>query len=566
MPVDPRPAGLCLLLGLVACGPGLPAADLILTGGQVVTMDRAQPVAEAVAVKDGRVIFLGDSRAALERIGPGTRVVALDGLVVLPGFGDAHVHPVTAGMEAGQCDLADLATPDAVLARIRDCVAGLPDSAWLIGASWDLPVFPDGSPRKEWLDSLTGSRPAYLSAADGHSAWVNSAALALAGVDRATPDPVNGRIERDRRGVPSGTLRESAMRLVRDRIPPTPPSERRDGLRRGLGLLHQYGITAVMEAAGTRELLEAYRDLDARGELTARVEVAMRADPELGMEQVDSLVAWRSAFRGARLSAGTVKFFVDGVIEARTAAMLSNYSDRGFAGEPEWRPAQLDSMVAALVTQGFSIHFHAIGDRAVRMALDAVEHAEAGRSRNGRRHQIAHLEVIHPDDVPRFASLQVIANFQPLWAYPDTYIVDLTWPALGPTRSLWLYPIGSVSRAHGVVAFGSDWNVSSQNPLLGIEVAVSRRSPRDTTGGALLPDEAIPVDEALLAYTLGAARAIGTDSLAGTIEVGKAADLVILGRDPRTVPWHAIGDIPVLATLVDGVVVFGHLDSLGVGR
>jgi len=554
-----------LLLLATGCGPGLPAADLILTGGEIVTMDLAQPRVGAIAIKDGRIIYLGDDRGALDRIGPGTRVVALDGRVVLPGFGDAHVHPISAGVEEGRCDLTDLETREAIVARITECVAALPDSGWLVGSSWSLPAFPEGNPRRETLDSLTGDRPAYFSSADGHSAWVNTAAFRVAGVDRATADPLNGRIERDRGGAPSGTLRESAMRLVATRIPPVTADELREGLRRALVLLNQHGITAFMEAAGNRSLLEAYRDLDVSGELTARVEVALRALPEVGIEQLDTLVAWRNEFRGTRARAETIKFFVDGVIEGRTAALLEQYSDRPFAGEPEWRPAQLDSMVAALVERGFSIHFHAIGDRAVRMSLDAIERAEAGRGREGRRHQIAHAQLIHPDDVPRFSSLNVIANFQPLWAYPDGYIVDLTWPALGPIRSTWLYPIGSVAKAHGVLAFGSDWNVSSQVPLLGIEVAVTRRNPRDSTGtmDPLLPEEAISLEDALRAYTQGAARAIGTDSVAGSLMVGKLADLVILGTSPFTVPAHQIGEVPVVATLVEGRVVFGNLDSLG---
>lgn len=553
-----------LMLSAAACGAGLPAADLILTGGEVVTMDPAGSRVQAIAIKDGRIIYLGDDQGALDRVGPGTRLVALDGRVVLPGFGDAHVHPITAGLEAGRCDLTDLETAGEILTAIAGCVAALPDSAWLIGSSWSLPAFPGGSPLRETLDSLTGDRPAYLSAADGHSAWVNSAALQLAGVDRTTADPVNGRIERDRRGEPSGTLRESAMRLVSDHVPPTTADEYRAGLRRALGVLNRHGITAFMEASGNRTLLQTYKDLDVLSELTAHVEVAMRADPELGMEQVDTLVAWRDEFRGTRLRAGTIKFFVDGVIEGRTAAMLERYADRPFAGEPEWRPAQLDSMVAALVAQGFSIHFHAIGDRAVRMALDAIERAESGIDRGSRRHQIAHAQVIHPDDVPRFSSLNVIANFQPLWAYPDQYIVDLTWPALGPRRSEWLYPIRAVQDAHAVVAFGSDWNVSSAVPLLGIEVAVTRRNPRDSTGtmDPLLADQAISLEDGLRAYTLGAARAMGTDSVAGSLLVGKLADLVVLGQNPFTVPAYQIGEVPVLVTFLEGRVVFGDLDVL----
>jgi len=562
-----RRAAPAALLLFAACGPGLPAADLVLLDGAVLTMDSAQPRAEAVAIRGGAVIFVGSTEDARKRVGPSTRVVALEGKLVLPGFVDAHVHPVTGGMELGQCDLAEDETAEAIFAHLRRCVAALPDSAWLVGSSWALPVFPDAAPRKEWLDSLTGDRPAYLSAADGHSAWVNSAALRLAGVGPGTPDPGGGRIERDRRGEASGTLRESAMGLVAALVPPPTAEQRLQGLRRAVALLNRHGVTAFQEASASREILETYRDLRVRGELTARVVVAMRARPEAGWAQVDSLIAWRAEFSAPDLHPTAVKFFVDGVIEARTAAMLEPYTDQPpNRGEPNWPPALLDSMVARLVAEGFSIHMHAIGDRAVRMGLDAIERAEAPHDhpprRGQRAHQLAHLEVIDSADVPRFAALGVIANFQPLWAYPDTYIVDLTWPGLGPARSRWLYPIGAVAAAGGTLAFGSDWNVSSLDPLRGIQVAVTRQRPGDSTGARLLPEQAITLEAALRAYTAGSARALGLGPGIGSLRVGVPADLVVVAPDPRTLPPHRIAAARVLLTLFNGQPVHGSLDSL----
>jgi predicted amidohydrolase YtcJ len=482
--------------------------------------------------------------------------------MILPAFQDAHVHPVSGGLELDRCDLLDLRTRAAILDRIRACAAGS-DSGWLVGSRWDLPVFPDANPRKEWLDSIVPDRPAYFPAADHHSAWVNSAALRLAGVTRATPDPPRGRIERDARGEPSGTLRESAMQLVSSLIPPPSPDRRLDGLRQALALFNRHGVTALQEASADRTLLETYRELERLGELTARVVVAMRADPRGGPAQVDTFVAWRAAFRSPRVHPEVVKFFLDGVIEARTAAMLQPYADRpGWAGEPNWTAATLDSMVARLVAEGFSIHLHAIGDRAVRMALDAVEQAERGQDRGTRRHQIAHAQVVDPADAPRFGALGVIANFQPLWAYPDAYIRDLTWPALGPDRSQWIYPINAVLQAGGRIAFGSDWSVTSLVPLEGIQVAVTRRDPADSLGLQLLPEQAIALEAALRAYTLGAAYANGLDSLTGSLRVGKAADLVVLEADLQELPPHRIAGVRVLLTLLDGKPVHGRLDSL----
>ncbi len=529
----------------------------------VFTMDAQAPRAEAVAVRDGRVVAVGTTDEIGALAGRATRVVRLGGRMVLPSFIDAHIHPVNAGVELTQCDLVDEETAAAILARVGECAAAVPDGAWLVGSSWSLPAFPDAAPRREWLDSVTGDRPAYLSAADGHSAWVNSAALRLAGITRTSADPPGGRIERDRRGEPLGTLRESAMRLVGDLVPPPTLEQRAAGLRLALAELHRAGVTAFHEAAGERAQLEAYRELDRRGELTARVVVSLRARPERSAAQVDSFLAWRREFASPRLRPGVIKFFADGVIEARTAAMLAPYTDRrGWAGEHDWRPGQLDSMVARLVGEGFSIHIHAIGDRAVRVALDAIERAEAGREREARRHQLAHLELIDSTDIPRFAALDVAANFQPLWAYPDSYIRDLTWPGIGPQRSRGLYPIGAVARAGGRLAFGSDWNVSSLVPLRGIEVAVTRRAPGDSAGEALLPDQAIDLEAALRAYTLGSAWALGLDRESGTIAPGKSADLVVLDRDPRAGPTHEIAGARVLLTLFEGHPVFGRLDSL----
>ncbi len=532
-------------------------ADIVFTGGSVITMDSAQPRAQAIAIKDSLIVFVGPDAEAERWVGSRTRVVPLGGKTVLPGFQDAHIHPITSGLDLLGCDLTGRATREAVFGRIRACAAALAPGAWLVGSNWELPLFPEANPRREWLDSLAPGRPAYLSASDGHSGWANSEALRLAAVTRETPDPANGRIERDRRGEPSGTLRESAMGLVTRVIPDPTPAQYLDGLRRALRIMHAAGITAAQEASGNVALLRTYRTLDSLGELTARMVVAMRADPGLGLAQVDSFVAWRARFASPRVRPTAVKIFADGVIEARTAAMLAPYQDRpGYAGEPNWPAPRLDSLVARLVEADFTVHVHAIGDGAVRMALDALERAERGRGRGERRHQIAHLEVIDSADVPRFARLGVIANFQALWAYPDAYIRDLTWPGLGPDRSRWLYPIGAVARAGAALALGSDWNVSSLVPLEAIQVAVTRRDPSNPAGDALLPEQAVDVGSGLAAYTLGSARALGLDRISGSLVAGKAADLVVLEADLERIGPTGLGRVRVVQTLVGGRVVY----------
>jgi predicted amidohydrolase YtcJ len=548
---------------LLLPSPEQPPADLVVRGGAVYTMDAARSWAQAVAVRAGTIAFVGTDAGVASWIGPKTRVVDLKGEMVLPSFEDAHIHALDGGIELGRCDLHDLETKEAILKRVRSCAEARPGSAFLVGTGWVLSAFPQGIPTKEALDAVVSDRPAYFDSTDGHSAWVNSRALELAGITAATPDPKNGRIERDpKTGTPTGTLQEEAMGLVSRLIPPPSTEERKAGLVRALELLNRHGITAfqmplaVATPPRSREALETLRDAEGQGTLNAKVVLALESDPARGPEQVDDLVKLRSEFGSARIRPTAVKIFEDGIIETHTAAMLEPYLDHpGDRGEPIWPATALDPFVARLARDGFSVHVHAIGDRAVRLALDAFEGAQKAPAPRPLRHQIAHLEVVDPRDIPRFAQLGVIANFQPLWAFPDPYITELTWPALGPERSRLLYPIRSVARAGGTIAFGSDWSVSSLNPLEGIQVAVTRQSP-GTPGAVLLPEEALDLPAALAAYTIGSAYANGLEHETGSIEVGKAGDLVVLSANLFTIPVHEIARCRVLLTLLDGKPVY----------
>jgi predicted amidohydrolase YtcJ len=532
------------------------AADVVLTGGAVYTMDARRSWAQAVAIRGGRIVYVGSDAGARPWVGAATRVVPLGGRMVLPGFQDAHVHPVSGGIELGQCDLNNLSTREAIVEKVRACAGTQAGRPWVVGGGWALPAFPGGAPTRELLDSLVPDRPAYLSAADGHSAWVNSEALRRAGITAATPDPAGGRIERDATGEPTGTLRESANDLVARLLPAITAAERLAGLQRALALFAGFGITAVQEANASRAALEAYREAERGGTLTLRVAVALSTDAERGPEQVAGLVKLRDEFTSARVRPTAAKIFADGVIEARTAAMLDPYLDRpGQRGEPNLPPDRLNAIVARLVENGFAVHIHAIGDGAVRFGLDALEAAGARAGAEGR-HQLAHIEVIDRKDVPRFRTLGVIANFQPLWAQADTYITDLTVPALGPERTRRLYPIADVAAAGGLIAFGSDWSVSSPNPLEGIQVAITRQAPREPRTPPLLPEQAVDLPTALAAYTIGAAQANGLAQDTGSLEAGKAADLIVLSPNLFTLPPDQIASARVLLTLVEGRPVF----------
>jgi len=521
----------------------------------VYTVDAARPWAEAVAVRGGKIAAVGSDREVEEWIGPRTTVIDLEGRMVLPGFHDSHVHPVTGGIERKECDLNGIGDVEGILAAIRRYVEAHPAAHWVRGGGWELTLFRDGNPHKALLDGVVSDRPVALTAADGHSLWVNSRALSTAGIDRDTPDPPKGRIERDpETGEPSGTLRESAMDLVE--LPPHSQEEFLAGAREGLRLAAQFGITSLFEASASQEILEAYFVLDLYGELTARVRAAITIDPENPAEEVRA-IELRRRLRCGRLRPEAVKIFADGVIEARTAAMVEPYADRAGDRGPEEPDAEtLARAAAAFDRAGFQIHVHAIGDRAVRSTLDAFERARAANGPRDARPVLAHIQVIHPDDRPRFRALGAIACFQPFWAYPDAYITELTEPGLGPERSRWIYPIGSVARTGAALAFGSDWSVSSMNPLDGIQVAVTRRDPASSEGPAWLPDERIDLAAALRAATLGGAFAAFQESTTGSLEVGKAADLVVLDRNLFEIPPSEIGRARVLLTLLEGEVVW----------
>ena len=560
-----RTASLALFASLAlaiafACGGGRPAerAELILTGGAVHTMTASRPRAEALAVAGGKILFVGDTEGALRFRGDSTKVVDLGGRMVLPAFQDSHIHLITGGLELLACNIAGLGTKDAVFARIREYAGAHPELAWVVGGGWDLPLFPQANPRKEDLDALVPGRPAFMDSADGHSAWVNSRALALAGVTKDTPDPAGGRIERDPgTGEPTGTLRESAAGLVERLIPELGPEDYIRGLKAGLAMANRFGIASIIEASAGPDLLDAYAALDRSGELTVRVLASLHVDTDRGISEAGRLTALRRRYAGTRLRATAAKIFADGVMEPGTAALLEPYIDRpGDRGTPLLEPEAFDALAIALDRAGFQIHVHAIGDRAIRMSLDAF--AAAGRANGFRdmRHHIAHLELIDPADIPRFRRLGAAANFQALWAYADPYITDLTLPILGPARSRWLYPIGSVAATGAVVAGGSDWSVSSMNPLDAIEVALTRRGPDDPPGEAWIPEERAGLETMLRAYTANGAWLSHEDGSRGVLAPGRAADLIVLDRDLYEVPAREISRVRVLWTLLDGRPVY----------
>ena len=538
-------------------------ADLVLTGGRVATMDPARSWASALAVRDGRIVAVGSDTAVRLAIGARTRVIQLRGRTVTPGFQDAHVHPVGGGLEMLRVDLHGFIVKTDYPPIIAAYAASHPDAPWILGGGWYMAAFEGGAPRREDLDLIVSDRPAFISSRDGHSAWVNTKALELAGITADTADPGDGRIERDADGTPSGTLHEGAMDLVGRLVPEDSPSELIEGLRLGQRHLHSLGITAWQDAIIHRDEEElAYVALASNGELTGRVVGALWWEHDRGGEQIEEFVERRRSTAVGRYAPTSVKLMMDGVLENFTGSMLDPYLDghghpTDNRGLRQIDPEGLRTWVPRLDALGFQPHFHAIGDRAVRDSLDAVAAAREANGLSDTRPHIAHIQVIHPDDIPRFRQLGVAANAQPLWAAREDQMDVLTIPFLGEPRWQWQYPFRSLHATGAVLAMGSDWSVSSADPLLEMEIAVERHY-REPFGdrGVFLPEERIDLIDALAAFTAGSAYVNHLDEDTGTIEVGKFADLAVIDRDLFDRGAGAIGQARVVGTFVEGQAVY----------
>lgn len=496
-------------------------------------------------------------------------VVDLQGGTLAPGFQDAHVHPLLAGIQLLGIDFAPVHNRESYLSIIRDYAHSHPDATVLTGGGWFGDVFEGGLPTAAELDAIVSDRPVILFSHDAHGVWVNSAALERGGVDEHTADPDDGRIVRAPDGSPTGVLLEGAIGFVADLVPPPTDDLLRDALLLAQARLHEVGITAWQDAAvGASEIgpdpMPIYERIEADGTLTGRVVAALWWDRTRGLEQITDLEATRERLGSSRMiDAGTVKVMLDGMVENRTAAMLEPFDghpdDRGMAFV---EPSGVLALSAALDAAGFQIHFHAVGDAAVRSALDGIEHARSVNGELGNRHHIAHLDVVHPDDVPRFAELDAIANVSALWARRDEEILTRKLPLLGPVREQHHFPFGSLIRSGARLVGGSDWPVTDPNPLWAIATAVTRTGfPEDphaigdeVMSEPLLADEAVTLGQALDAYGLNAAYANRLEGDSGELRPGARADLVWVDSDLRDV--SSLGSARVRQTVVAGIVVY----------
>ncbi len=541
---------------------------LLITGGHVFTP--AGIVEEPVLIEDGIITAIGAD--ALSASGA-VEIDAAGGLVS-PGFQDCHIHPYHAGLDMIACDLTPYVTADGYLERIAEYAAAHPELDWISGGGWSMDSFPGGLPTAAALDAIVSDRPAFFPNRDGHGAWVNTKALAIAGIDDTTPDPFDGRIERDADGHAIGTLQEGAMGLVARHIPLPSQDDLDEALKIAQQQLFSWGVTAWHDAIvgatnDTPDCLDSYLRATASGVLKAHVVGALWWDRNRGLEQIPELVEKRERALAVGFAATTVKIMQDGVAENFTAGMLEPYLDAcGCPGKNTGKsfvdPTTLIEISTQLDALGFQLHYHALGDRAVRESLDAIEAARAANGDSDLRHTLAHIQVVHPDDVPRFAELKVVANMQPLWARHEGQMDLLTIPFLGTRRAAWQYPFGSLHRAGAPLASGSDWPVSTANPLEIIHTAVNR-APAGAAGAAALPflgEQALSLADALIAHSLGTAYLNHDEHRSGSIEVGKAGDIVILDRDIFAAPVAEIGSATVLYTIIGGEIVYDATSTL----
>jgi len=561
------PAHVALIASLVIAmiaGAGEPPADLVLLHGKIHTQDARRSVVQALALRGNTIVAAGTDQAVSALKGPKTQTIDLAGRTVLPGIIDAHTHPAESAQDAGKCSLEDKSlTPAEIKARVAVCLKDNPGDphAWFeviqaVTAGLTL--------SRHDLDAMLRDRPMILSGSDGHTAWVNSAALKAAHISAATRDPFAGRIERDAAGNPTGTLRDAAINMAWAAKPVARLDQAAALLDKAFTAMRATGITSVQDADVGDRYMQIYKRLYDTHRLNMRVRgsFTLKDLTEPAKTLIDRAIRFRTkwAVDPEFLRADAVKIFADGVIEypSQTAALIEPYLDaQGHPttnrGPSYYTQDNLNRIVGAADAAGFTVHIHAIGDRAVRGALDAFAYSRQLHGQLDNRDQIAHLELIEPEDFPRFRQLGVIANFQLLWAQRDSYIQE-TLQYLGPQRSKYLYPAGSLKRAGALIAGGSDWSVSSFNAFEAMEHAITRSEGRGKE--PLLPDEAIGLQDVVDAYTINAAFALKQERTTGSLEPGKRGDFIVLDRDIFVIDPFNLHETRVLATYLDGREVY----------
>jgi predicted amidohydrolase YtcJ len=535
------------------------AANTIIFNARIYTVNAKQPWADALAVRDGRLLVIGTTKEVMTHKGPLTKTIDAQQHVVLPGFVDCHIHFMEGSLGLTHVDLNNAGSVAEIQRRVKAYAGSHPNEPWITGMGWTYPTFkPSGLPDKKFLDDVVPDRPVYLSAFDGHSSWANSKALELAGITKQTPDPANGKIVRDEKGEATGALKEAAGDLVSKMMPKPTRDERLTALRLGMHEANKYGLVRVHSAGGDFEWFDLYEQLRRDGQLSVRFYIAYFLDPPgLTADAIDTIEHVRNIYHDEWISGGAVKTMLDGVVEAHTAAMLGPYSDDPTqAGKLFWDPAKYTEAIDELDRRGFQIFTHAIGDRAVRTALDAYQDAEKRNHTHDPRPRIEHIETISAPDVKRFGRLGVIASFQPLHSYPDEDTLSIWARNAGAERAKRAWVWRSILKENGRLAFGSDWPVVTLNPWPGVQTAVTRQTREGQPAAGFVPEQRLSIEETIKAYTLGAAVAGRREETEGSLETGKLADLIVLSEDIFRMKPIDISKEEVLLTMVGGKVVY----------
>lgn len=530
--------------------------ELIVINGDIRTMDGLVPRSEALAVLEGRVVALGSTKDMTALAGKQTRIVDAGGQLVLPGFQDTHIHLQDSGTgRAMSVELDQARTIEELQAAIAKFAKASPKNAWVNGVGWYSGIFGEHNLDAKVIDAAVPDRPCFILASDGHNACINSKAMAAVGLDRATKDPLNGSFVRDAKGSPTGLLYETAIHWVVERMPERTDADYATGVRYGQKLCNTHGITGVLDALVEERHMRVYNALDKAGELTVRVAATGLVKPEDAVgASLERLKALRRDSRSPMVHMHSAKFFLDGVFENRTAAMIEPYSDEKGGNAPlMFGENHLRELFIAFDAARFQIHVHVIGDKAAQVSLDCLE---AARNENGEwpsLHQLAHVQALDPADIPRFRQLGVVANTQPLWARSEPSVTDVALPMMGEQRGRWMYAFRSLIDAGAPYTLSSDWGVSTLNPFPIMQTAVTRQPERKgREHPVFIPEERITIEQAVRGYTTYAAASAWRSEDTGTLGVGKYADLIVLDRDIFAVDPHEIAATQVQLTLLGG--------------
>lgn len=538
----------------------IPPADLMIVHAKVYTMDPNKPWAQSVAIRNGKIVAVGSELEVERYRGIGTKMIDAGGKLVLPGFTDCHVHFYPGSVSLRQPNLENATNVAEVIKILREYAAQNPGNDWIVARGWNYAIFgPDTLPNRKDLDAVFFNRPVFLEAYDSHAFWVNSKALSLAGVDKDTPDPRNGWIVHDpKTGEPTGALKEDADRLIRKVMPQPERVDKLIALRLGLKLANQNGITRVHSAGEDFAIVPLLQELRDEKQLSVRFHVAYRlSEYELRPLDLEAIESARKRFHDEWIDVNSVKFKLDGVVESHTAAFLEPYSDDpSTRGLLFWDPQKYKDAVAELDRRGWQLYTHAIGELAVRTALDAYESTAKRNHSKNHRQRIEHIETISADDIPRFGQLGVIASMQPLHSYPDADTLDVWAKAIGPERATRAWVWKSILEDGGHYAFGSDWPIVTLNPWEGIQTAVTRETKEGTPKGGFVASQRLTVAQAVEGYTLGAAYAGHREKTEGSIETGKVADIIIVNKNIFEIDPHHISDTKVTTTIVGGKIVY----------